>query len=95
MSNNSYEVTSNREAGLGRYDIAMVPKKNNLPAILMEIKIAKLGENLEKLAIEALDQIEEKQYDSVMKQQDVANIIKYGIAFYGKNVVIKTIETKL
>jgi hypothetical protein len=92
MSNNSYEVTSNREAGLGRYDIAMVPKKNNLPGILMEIKIAKLEENLEKLAIEALDQIEEKQYDSVMKQKDIKQVFKYGIAFCGKNVAIKTIE---
>jgi hypothetical protein len=84
MSNNSYEVTSNREAGLGRYDIAMVPKKNNLPGVIIEIKIAKYEENLEKLAIEALDQIEEKQYDSVMKQKDIKQVFNYGIAFCGK-----------
>ena len=40
-------------------------------------------------ASQALEQIEEKQYDTVMKQRDVMQVYKYGIAFSGKNVAIK------
>jgi hypothetical protein len=95
ISSKFYEVTSNRESGLGRYDIAMIPENSTLPGVIIEIKIAKAEENLEKLALEALDQIEEKQYDAVMKQKNVKQVYKYGIAFCGKNVAIKTIETIL
>ena len=37
---NSY-VTSNRESGDGRYDIALSPKVNNLPGIIIELKAEK------------------------------------------------------
>jgi hypothetical protein len=73
----------------------MIPENSTHPGVIIEIKIAKAEENLEKLALEALDQIEEKQYDAVMKQKNVKKVYKYGIAFCGKNVAIKTIETIL
>lgn len=40
-------------------------------------------------ASQALEQIEEKQYDIVMKQRDAMQVYKNGIAFSGKNVAIK------
>jgi hypothetical protein len=87
----NYEITSNRESGLGRYDIAMIPKKKSLPGIIIEVKNQNntLENNLEDIATKALEQIEEKQYDTVMKQRDVMQVYKYGIAFSGKNVAIK------
>ena len=87
----NYEITSNRESGLGRYDIAMIPKKKSLPGIIIEVKNQNntSENNLEDISTKALEQIEEKQYDTVMKQRDVMQVYKYGIAFSGKNVAIK------
>ena len=88
IMDNRYEVTSNRESGIGRYDIAMIPKSKDLPGILIELKAAKgvSSEELRLLAEKALDQIDEKQYDTVMKARQIASIFKYGVAFSGKNV---------
>ena len=87
---NRYEITSNRESGTGRYDIALMPKNGNLPGILIELKAAKDAstEQLRLLAQEALTQIEEKQYDTIMKSRNISPIFKYGVAFSGKNVEI-------
>ena len=87
---NRYEITSNRESGTGRYDIALMPKAEGLPGILIELKAAKdvSAEQLRQLAQEALTQIEEKQYDTIMKSRKIAPIFKYGVAFSGKNVEI-------
>ena len=87
---NRYEITSNRESGTGRYDVALMPKAEGLPGILIELKAAKdvSAEQLRQLAQEALTQIEEKQYDTVMKTRNISPIFKYGVAFSGKNVEI-------
>ena len=91
---NRYEITSNRESGTGRYDIALMPKAEELPGILIELKTAKdvSAEQLRKLAQEALTQIEEKQYDTTMKTSNISLIFKYGVAFSGKNVEICVAE---
>ena len=90
IMDNRYEITSNRESGTGRYDIALMPKAEGLPGILIELKAAKdaSSEQLKQLAQEALTQIKEKQYDAVMKARKIAPIFKYGVAFSGKNVEI-------
>lgn len=91
---NRYEITSNREAGTGRYDIALMPKTGNLPGILIELKAAKdaSAEQLSQLAQDALAQIEEKQYDTTMNSRNISPIFKYGVAFSGKNVEISVLE---
>ena len=47
-------------------------------------------EELDALSAEALDQINEKGYDTEMREEGVADIIKFGIAFSGKKVKIRT-----
>ena len=91
---NRYEITSNRESGTGRYDIALTPKTGNLPGILIELKAAKdvSAEQLSQLAQDALTQIEEKQYDTTMKTRNISPVFKYGVAFSGKNVEICVAE---
>ena len=91
---NRYEITSNRESGTGRYDIALTPKSGNLPGILIELKAAKdvSAEQLRQLAQEALTQIEEKQYDTTMNSRNISPIFKYGVAFSGKKVEISVLE---
>lgn len=85
-----YQTSSNKESGNGRYDIQLKPKKKNLPGIVIELKAAKncTKENLEKLAHQALKQINDKQYDTELKKEGIQNTIKYGVAFSGKNVAI-------
>lgn len=87
---NSY-VTSNRESGDGRYDIALSPKVNNLPGIIIELKAEKnCNENeLQELAKTALKQINDKKYDTELKLKGVKTIYKYGVAFSGKHVAVE------
>ena len=91
MLDNRYYVTSNRESGEGRFDIGLMPRQQELPGILMELKSAKsMTEELKELAQKALEQIESKKYDVDMKMQGVHEIYKYGVAFCGKNVEVVT-----
>lgn len=97
---NEYEITSNNFSGKGRYDLLLKPKnlKKRKEGIILELKVVNAIENLsedkifEKLENEcdiALQQIEEKEYDSVLKNSRVENILKIGIAFFGKEVAVK------
>ena len=54
----------------------------------MEFKATKNDAGLSASADEALKQIEDKHYDTDMKDRGIKEIIKYGIAFAGKNVEI-------
>lgn len=87
---NSY-VTSNRESGDGRYDIALSPKASNLPGIIIELKAEKnCNKNeLQELAKTALKQINDKKYDTELKSKGVKTIYKYGVAFSGKHVAVE------
>ena len=83
-----YEIISNNESGYGRYDLAMIPIKSNEKAYLMEFKISKTEKGMSAKAEEALKQIDEKKYDTRLKARGIKNILKIGIAFYGKNVKV-------
>lgn len=88
--NNRYQVKSNRESGLGRFDIQLYPMTEDLPGFIFELKHTKEeNADLERLADEALVQIDEKKYDVDMVESGIKEIIKIGIAFHGKNVNIK------
>ena len=83
-------VTSNRESGEGRYDICLRPKIGNLPSVLIELKA---GDNcseaaLKELAQTALQQIEDRQYDTELRSNGIQTILKYGVAFSGKRVEV-------
>lgn len=92
MMDNQYMIRSNRESGDGRYDITMFPREKKYPGILLEFKWkADLSEDeLSGLALDALDQIVEKHYDTEMIDGGVSSIIKLGIAFSGKRVKVQT-----
>lgn len=85
-----YKSTSNKESGKGRYDIQLRPLVKNLPGILIELKSAKncSKEELNELAAAALKQINDKKYDTELKSSGINNIVKYGVAFNGKNVAV-------
>ena len=87
---NQYLITSNRESGDGRYDLQLMPKKDTLPGILIELKVGKEYpvSDLKELAETAIRQIEEKHYESELRAKGVDTIVKYGVAFCGKNVEV-------
>lgn len=85
-----YLVKSNRESGDGRYDICLQPRVKHLPGIIIELKAEKgcSQEELQKLARKALEQIENRQYDTELRDNGIQTILKYGVAFSGKAVEI-------
>ena len=49
--NNRYAVRSNRESGLGRFDIQLCPAEKELPGMIFELKASKKdAEDLDLLA---------------------------------------------
>ncbi len=92
MFDNRFYVTSNRESGEGRFDIQLMPKSGKLPGILIELKAVKKcsKKNLDKLAQTALDQINSRKYDVELTTHGIVKIIKFGVAFSGKQVSIVT-----
>ncbi|WP_293674719.1 AAA family ATPase [uncultured Parabacteroides sp.] len=87
-----YEVSSNRESGFGRYDILLRPKGGKGQAVIMELKRLRPNETVEKALSSALQQIEDKQYDTVLRRDGFTDILKMAITFDGKRVWIKTAE---
>ena len=88
----NYILKSNRESGFGRYDVMMIPKKDGLPAIIMEFKVRNPGKEktLEETVQTALNQIEDKKYDVELISGGIPaeKIRHYGFAFEGKKVLI-------
>lgn len=87
---NRYQVRSNRESGIGRFDVQLTPLVNGILGFIFEFKYTNDDHvNLETLADRALHQIDEKKYDTELRNSGVKAIIKIGIAFRGKNAAVK------
>ena len=83
-----YIIRSNRESGEGRFDLVLEPRIAGMPGIIMEFKAEKDEGRLNQAAKDALLQIDEKKYDTDLKDRGIKDIDKYGIAFAGKKVEI-------
>lgn len=80
-----YYIHSNREGGRGRYDLVVEPMDKSKNGLVIEFKVAKEKEELEKASEEALAQIEEKRYYEGLRERGVEKIILVGISFYQRD----------
>jgi hypothetical protein len=87
-----YITKSNREGGTGRSDLFIKPVTRRKPAYVIEFKIANKFSELDKRADDALQQIEDRKYVQELNDDGYATVIKYGIAFFGKDCLIKMKE---
>ena len=79
-----YEIISNQEKGKGRCDIILKPKDSKLSTYVIEMKYTKEACDLKELAMEAVKQIQEKQYDIGLGN----DVVYIGMAHHHKDVEI-------
>ena len=93
----NYYISSNREAGEGRFDLQLEPRDKMGMGYLIECKVVRGPENkeVERAADETIRQIEDRNYATEMQYHGIRRIGCFGIAFRGKEVCCRyrTIET--
>lgn len=89
---NKYIIKSNCETGYGRADVLLIPRDKSEAGLVIEFKKYSLDNdrNLKDSADQALEQIENKEYEAEIKNQGINKVIKVGIAFRGKKLEIKS-----
>jgi len=87
-----YIVKSNRESGDGRSDIYIRPLSIFQRAVIIEIKVCDKPKELFTKCDKALEQIEKMKYEEELNEEGYEDIIKYGMAFYRKDCLIKVKE---
>jgi len=86
-----YTVKSNRESGLGRPDILILERRRHNLAVIIEIKVAERFAEMETKCDEALQQIEDRNYEAELVNDCYQKIIKCGVAFYQKSCRVKMV----
>ena len=82
-----YSVDSNKESGLGRFDV-FVKDRRNRRAMLIEAKKSDTQAGMNADCDEALKQIEDKGYARSL-EPGYEKLTRYGIAFFQKSAMIK------
>ncbi|MGL5639166.1 MAG: PD-(D/E)XK nuclease domain-containing protein [Cetobacterium sp.] len=85
---NSFYIHSNREEGLGRYDLALEPRDKSGFGYIFEFKVAASSSesDFDIAGEEALAQIDKKIYETGLRERGIEKIIKIGMVFSGKEL---------
>ena len=90
-SQGAWKATSNKESGDGFSDILIEVNEDDLRiGMVLELKYSKTENALDKECDDALQQIEDKNYDQELREKGYTKILKYGITFYHKKCRVKT-----
>ena len=87
---NGYMVVSNRESGNGRFDLVVKQRSRWHHAAILEFKIVEKYNQMTKACEDALRQIEEKDYEASLRDEQYENIAKLGICFCQKRCRVKS-----
>ncbi len=88
LDNRYYIVKSNREAGVGRFDV-MIEKVDRSTGYIFEFKLANKEEDMESLAESALNQMKEKEYYKELELDQVGEIHEISIVFGKKHCIVR------
>ena len=86
----THTVQSNKESGDGRYDVMLIPKDTTQLGLILEFKVVEEGDILIEVAEQALKQIDERNYETELRQKAIQKILKIGLAFRGKSVEMRS-----
>ena len=87
---NGYMVVSNRESGNGRFDLVVKQRSRWHHAAILEFKVVEKYNQMTKACEDALKQIEEKDYEASLRDEQYENIAKLGICFCQKRCRVKS-----
>lgn len=87
---NGYMVVSNRESGNGRFDLVVKQRSRWHHAAILEFKVVEKYNQMTKACEDALRQIEEKDYEASLRDEQYENIAKLGICFCRKRCRVKS-----
>ncbi|MDC7287969.1 ATP-binding protein [Blautia schinkii] len=95
-SSNIYGVYSNRESGTGRPDLIVKSRAlRDGKAFILELKVADSFDQMENACVDALKQIENREYEASLRLEGYRDIRKYGISFFRKECFAIEAKTKL
>jgi hypothetical protein len=83
-------VKSNREAGHGRYDVMVIPREPGQPGAVLELKVKKKGETLQRALLSAQRQLLSRDYAAELRAQGATPIQQVAVAFDGKKVLVQS-----
>lgn len=87
---NGYMVVSNRESGNGRFDLVVKQRSRWHHAAILEFKVVEKYNQMTKACEDALRQIEEKDYEASLRDEQYENIAKLGICFCQKRCRVRS-----
>ena len=85
-----YMVVSNRESGNGRFDLVVKQRSRWHHAAILEFKVVEKYNQMTKACEDALRQIEEKDYEASLRDEQYENIAKLGICFCQKRCRVRS-----
>ncbi|MDN5247476.1 MAG: PD-(D/E)XK nuclease domain-containing protein [Candidatus Cardinium sp.] len=83
-----YYIRSNRESGLGRYDLLLIPKKEGSKTLLLDFKPVREEEEPDNSSKLALNQIQAQVYHTeILQYPHIKGVIECSISFSGKSIL--------
>jgi hypothetical protein len=82
-------VYSNRESGLGRPDLLIMPERSGAAILIIELKVSKTYAGMEAKCREGLAQIIDRQYEEGLRADGFKNFVHYCVAFYKKGCLVR------